>query len=149
MSAAKNAEALLARLGSDTPDLDAIVAAVVIVAVALRRRPRRDSPRATIARRDGRRLTAFPQYLVHETASDVWVALDVEAHPPVLKVTWNATGSIVVDEIDPGDRDSDAAFDWSWREVADGLASALRALPPSARKPKPTRCPNCRKEFYQ
>lgn len=137
-------DALLARLAAATPELGAVVEAVVIIAAALRRRPRKESPRATIARREGRRLIAFPQYLVHETVSDEWVALDVETHPPLMKAgTWTADGSIVVVEAGDGD----ARFEWSWREVASGLAAALHALPSRARAPKAMRCPHCRKEF--
>lgn len=137
-------DALVACLASPNPELGAVLEAVVIIAAALRRRPRKESPRATIARREGRSLTAFPQYLVHETVSDGWVALDLETHPPVMEAgTLTADGSIVVVETGDGD----ARFEWSWREVADGLAAALRALPPRARPPKAVRCPHCRKEF--
>ncbi len=147
--AAKSTEALLKRLESDTPDRDSILVAVVIVAMALRRMPRSGSPRLVIAQRDGRRLTAFPRHLVHETI-DEWIVASLEQHPPVMKATWTASGSVVVDEIDPdndGDN-NDTTFEWTWREVADGLASELRSLSSRTRPRKAVCCPNCRKEFF-
>lgn len=147
VGAAKSMDALLARLASDTPDLDAILKAAAIVAASLRRRPRRESPRVTIAERDRRRLRVFRRCVLHETIDD-WIVASVEQHPPAFHETWTADGSIVVAEIDrDGDESNNTTFEWRWREVADGLSAAIRALPSRARIPKPTRCPYCHKEF--
>lgn len=143
MSAKLDRDALVEALASETPNVEALVTAVALVAAALAKVRKSDRRSAVVARAEGGTLMIIPGHGLHFEPSDGdGHALVLAAPPRVCEGVWDANAGVFVAVGDDG-----ASLRWPWALVASGVSEALRGAVPAKKKPtrRPVVCPHCGK----